>query len=91
MTKNDLIKKAAREAGVSQATARDVIDATIGSIRSSVANGDAVRIPELGTFHPKTNPARDGINPTTREPIHIKASKGVHFKVSQAWKRDLND
>ena len=53
----------------------------------TVEIGDTVRIGGLGILQVKKRAARMGRNPATGEPIKIKASKKVAFRVA----KDLKD
>ena len=48
--------------------------------------GDKIRIDGLGMFQVRKRAARMGRNPATGEPIKIKASKKVAFRVAKELK-----
>lgn len=52
--------------------------------------GCKINFAGFGSFEPKTNKARVGINPATKEKIQIAESKSVKFKVSKTFKEELN-
>jgi DNA-binding protein HU-beta len=43
-------------------------------------------LPSFGTFTVKKTKARKGVNPSTGEPIKVKAGKTVRFKASSNLK-----
>ncbi len=90
MNKNELINAVAEKAGLSKKDAKDAIEATLETIKETVKKGDKIQLIGFGNFEPKTNKARTGINPATKETIQIAESKSVRFKVGKGFKDLLN-
>ena len=76
---DDTTKKAAEEA----------LAAVLQSIEDGVRKDESVQLIGFGTFEVRHRAARKGINPKTKEPIKIAASKTVAFKPSTAFKKSL--
>ncbi len=89
MNKGQLIEAVAAELDTSKTAAGKAIEAVIKSISKGIEDHNAVTISGFGTFTKKDRPARTGINPATRQPMQIKASKTVNFKPSQSLKDTL--
>ena len=89
MNKGQLIENVAAELGDSKAAASRALDAVIGSITNGIKEDDAVTIVGFGTFTKKNRAARTGRNPSTGEPMQIKASTTVGFKASAALKETI--
>lgn len=89
MNKTELIEAVAEKAKVSKSTAEAVLNATGCAIEGALKKGQPVRIAGFGAFTVKRRKARNGINPATRKPIKIAASKTVAFKVSKTVKEKL--
>ena len=89
MNKGQLIEAVAAELGSSKTAAGKAIEAVILSITKGIEQHDAVTISGFGTFTKKNRPARNGINPATRKPMEIKASKTVNFRPSPTLKASL--
>lgn len=79
-TKFDMTKKAAGE----------VVDVVFEEVAATLAEGGKVDISGFGKFEVKERPARQGINPATKEPMMIKASKSPAFKAAKALKEEVN-
>lgn len=79
MNKTDLIEKIAA-AGLSKADAKKALDATTAAIKEALVAGDKVQLVGFGTFAVSERPAREGINPATKEKITIAAKKVAKFK-----------
>lgn len=80
MNKTELIAKVAEGAGLSKVDAKKALDATLEAIGAAVKAGDKVALVGFGTFSVNERPARQGINPMTKETISIPAKKVVKFK-----------
>jgi DNA-binding protein HU-beta len=90
MNKGQLIDAVAAELGASKVAAGKAIDAVIASITQGVDRDDSVTIAGFGTFSKKDRPARTGRNPSTGEPLEIRASRTVNFKASQSLKDTIS-
>jgi nucleoid DNA-binding protein len=86
MNKGQLIEAVASELGDSKASASRAVEAVISSITTGLKQDEAVTIVGFGTFSKKQRSARTGRNPSTGEPMQIKASTTVGFKPSQNLK-----
>ena len=80
MNKTELIEKIAANAEVSKAVAKKALDATTEAIKEALVAGDKVQLVGFGTFSINERPAHEGINPATKEKIHIDAKKVAKFK-----------
>ena len=77
---DSLINKIAAGAGISKVDAKKALDATTEAIKDALVAGDKVQLVGFGTFAVKEQPAREGINPATKEKITIAAKKVAKFK-----------
>ncbi len=82
MNKTDLVKAVA-QAGVSSAEAKLAVETTIAAIKSALIAGESVQLIGFGTFSINEKPAREGINPATKQKITIAAKKVVKFKAGK--------
>ena len=72
MNKTELIEKIAAGAGLTKADSKKALDATIAAIKGALVG--------FGTFSVNKRPAREGINPATKQKIKIAAKKVAKFK-----------
>jgi len=86
MNKADLINHVADAAGLTKGSAGDAVEAVLGGITSTLANGDAVSLVGFGTFSVADRAARTARNPRTGEAIQVAASKAPKFKAGKALK-----
>ena len=82
MNKTDLVNEVAAKAGISKVDSKKAVDAVLESIAQALANDDKVQLIGFGTFAMQEKPAREGINPRTKEKIQIEARKVVKFKAA---------
>ncbi len=80
MNKTDLVNEIAAKASLSKVAAKEALDAVLESISQALANEDKVQLLGFGTFAVTEKPAREGLNPRTKEKIQIPARKVVKFK-----------
>ncbi len=89
MNKNELIAAVAEKAGISKKDADAAVAAVIASVKDALAAGDKVQLFGFGTFEVRERAARTGLNPQTKQPIQIAASKAPVFKAAKAFKDAL--
>ncbi|MBO4963352.1 MAG: HU family DNA-binding protein [Prevotella sp.] len=90
MNKTDLAKKMAESAGISQASAKKALDAALEAIKDALVAGDKVALIGFGTFSVNERPAREGINPATKQKITIAAKKVAKFKAGAEIANAIN-
>jgi DNA-binding protein HU-beta len=86
MTKSQLVSTIAEKAGITKATANEILD-IIGStaVNETKKNGQFV-IPGIGKLVKSQRKARMGRNPQTGAAIKIPAKTVVKFRVAKACK-----
>jgi nucleoid DNA-binding protein len=77
--KQELVKRIAKQADLSQKVAGEVFDATLTAIKEALQAGEEIRLVGFGTFAVRESAARAGVNPRTREPMTIPAKERVRF------------
>jgi DNA-binding protein HU-beta len=80
MNKTELIEKIAAGAGLTKADAKKALEATTEAIKGALIAGEKVQLIGFGTFSVNERPAREGINPATKQKIQIAAKKVAKFK-----------
>lgn len=90
MNKTELIEKIAVGAEISKADAKKALEATVEAIKNALIEGDKVQLIGFGTFAVSERPAREGINPATKEKITIAAKKVAKFKAGAELADTLN-
>ncbi|KIP56113.1 MULTISPECIES: HU family DNA-binding protein [Prevotella] len=90
MNKTELIDKIAEGAGLTKADAKKALEATTAAIKDALVAGDKVALIGFGTFSVNERPAREGINPATKQKITIAAKKVAKFKAGADLDEALN-
>ena len=80
MTKTDLIAQVAANTEMSKKSA---------ALGKAMTEGEKITISGFGTFEVRERAERQGINPRTREPITIAASRSIVFKPGKSLKDTL--
>ncbi|CCY89188.1 dNA-binding protein HU beta subunit [Mycoplasma sp. CAG:956] len=90
MGKTELVEFIAAKAGLSKADALRAVDAFVEGVVEGLKKEGKVTLVGFGTFAAKKRDARDGINPLTKEPLHIPAKTVASFKAGSKLKDALN-
>ena len=90
MNKTELIDKIAASAEITKARAKAALDATTSALKEALIAGDKIQLVGFGTFSVNERPAREGINPATKEKIQIAAKKVAKFKAGAELADALN-
>lgn len=91
MNKTELIDKIAAGAGISKADAKKALDATTNALKEALVAGEKIQLVGFGTFSVSERPAREGINPATKEKIQIAAKKVAKFKAGAELADAINE
>jgi DNA-binding protein HU-beta len=87
MTKAEIIEKMAKDAGISKAAARVVLESFITSVTKALKKkGGKVTLVGFGTFQKSRRKARKARNPQTGEVIKLKASNVIKFRQGKKLK-----
>ena len=90
MNKTELVTAMAEQAGISKKDAESALKAFVDVVTNEMKNGGKVQLVGFGTFEVAERAAREGINPLTKQPITIAASKAPKFKAGKALKDMIN-
>ena len=90
MNKTEFIAAVAEEAGLSKTDAAKAVKAFTDVVTEEMKKGEKVQLIGFGSFEVSKRPAREGINPATKEKITIAAANVPKFKAGKALKEALN-
>ena len=90
MNKTELVTAMAARAELSKKDASAALDAFMDVVTEELKKGEKIALVGFGTFEVAERPAREGINPATKEKITIAASKNPKFKVGKGLKDAVN-
>ena len=90
MTKAEMIVAVAEKAGMTKKDAEKAVAAVLETITETLKKGDKITLTGFGSFEVRTRAAHAGINPLTKAPITIAASKAPVFKAGKTLRESLN-
>ena len=83
MTQSELIENLNAETGIPKTQIKELLGHLVNQIKVAVKKEGSFRYTDLGTFKLRSRKARMGINPQTKQPLKIAASRTVGFKASR--------
>ena len=86
MNKTELIAAVAEKAGLSKKDSEAAVSAALSAVTAALAAGEKVQLVGFGSFETKKRAARMGLNPSTKQPVHIPATRVPAFKAGKALK-----
>ena len=89
-TKKDLAELLAEKHELTKKDANEIVNTVFDTICANLTKGVTTDIAGFGKFVVKERKERDGINPLTKEPIHISASKAPGFRAAKALKEAVS-
>ncbi|KQU85111.1 DNA-binding protein HU [Variovorax sp. Root318D1] len=90
MNKTELIAAIAEDTNLSKADAGRAFDSALEQLSRALVRGESVQLIGFGTFTVASRAERTGRNPSTGQPITIKASKSPKFAAGKALKDAIN-
>lgn len=90
MTRVEFANKVAEDNNMTKKAALEMVEMMFNTLFETISSGEEVAIMNFGKFKIKDVPARNGVNPSTREPIVVPAYKKVKFEPAQNLKDAVN-
>ena len=90
MNKTELVAAMAEQTNLSKKDAEAALKAFIDVVSEELKKGEKVQVVGFGTFEVAERAAREGINPLTKQPMSIPASKAPKFKAGRGLKDAVN-
>lgn len=83
MNKAELIEEITNKTGLTKKDTRNVVNAVVETITSTLKKGESMTLIGFGTFQVIERKARTGVNPQTGETIQIPAKKVPKFRAGK--------
>ena len=90
MNKTELVAAIADQAELSKKDAEKALEAFVDVVTDELKKGERIQLVGFGSFEVTERAAREGINPLTKKPMSIPASKAPKFKAGKALKDAVN-
>jgi DNA-binding protein HU-beta len=87
MNKAELVSAVAEKSGLTKKDTAVFVDSLMETVIEAVVSGDKVSLVGFGNFEPRDRAEKNGVNPQTKEPMVIPASKtvGFKYKIKSTW------
>lgn len=80
-----------RHGALTKKEAASVVEAVFATMKSTLLEGRTVSIRNFGVFDVQERTGRDGVNPTSGEPIFIPERLSLSFRPSQKLKKVVDE
>jgi len=90
VTKAEIARVIHERVGLSKKESGQIVDVVLGIVRSTLEQGEDVKISGFGHFLVRDKRPRKGRNPKTGEEITIAPRRVVTFRASQLLKQRVN-
>ena len=90
MTKADLIENVSLNTGFTKREAANIVEDFFDLIKSTLENGEMIKISGFGNFVVRNKATRNGRNPQTGEALEISSRRILTFKPSQTLRGAVN-
>jgi len=90
MNKAELVVAISEKSGLTRKDSEKALRAFEEAVSAELGNGGKVQLVGFGTFDVAERKERQGLNPKTKQPIKIAASKAPRFRAGKALKDQVN-
>ncbi len=90
MNKGDLVEKVAEKTKLSAKDSAAAVNAFMDAVKEALSQGETISLVGFGTFMVRERAERTGLNPRTKEKLHIPAVKVPAFKAGKTLKDSVN-
>ena len=89
MNKTELIEEIALRTDSSKGEAQRYIESFEEVVAGTLRSGEEIQITGFGKFYVREQKAREGVNPQTKEKMHIPASRVPAFSAGKGLKETV--
>ena len=90
ITRKDLARVINEKMGFSQRSAEEIIDTFFSVMKSTLINGESIKLVHFGTLSVRKKSPRRGRNPRTGNAMEISSRSMVTFKPSKGLRMKIN-
>ena len=90
ITRKDLPKAINEKLGFSQRSAEEIVDTVFSTMKSTLMNGESIKLVHFGTLNVRKKSPRKGRNPRTGEAMEISSRNMVTFRPSKGLRMKIN-
>jgi integration host factor subunit alpha len=89
MTKADIVQALNEKLGFSKKESADLVELVFETLKSTLAQGQKIKISGFGNFVVREKRSRIGRNPQTGQTIEISARRVLNFRPSQVLRSEV--
>lgn len=90
VTRKELALSVTEKLGVSHRNAAEIVDTVFATLKSSLVNGESIKLVQFGTLNVRDKTPRRGRNPKTGEVMIISKRQVITFRPSRQLREKLN-
>ena len=90
ITRKDLARAINEKLGFSQRSAEKIVDTFFFTMKSTLINGESIKLVHFGTLQVRKKSPRRGRNPQTGDTLEISRRSMVTFKPSKGLRMNIN-
>jgi integration host factor subunit alpha len=90
ITRKDLAKAINEKLGFSKRSAEEIIETVFSSMKTTLVNGESIKLVHFGTLSVRKKSPRRGRNPRTGDAMEISSRSMVTFKPSKGLRMKIN-
>lgn len=90
LTRKEIGEAIHNKLGYPKSSCTKLVDAFLTSMKSTLIEGESIKIVHFGTFNVKDKSPRKGRNPQTGEEIIIKKRQMINFRQSKKLRQQIN-
>jgi len=91
ITRKDLARAINEKMGFSQRSAEEIVDTVFSTMKSTLLDGESIKLVHFGTLSVKKKSPRRGRNPRTGDAMEISSRSMVTFKPSKGLRMKINN
>lgn len=90
VTRKELAMSVTDKLGISQRNAVTIVDIVFATLKSTLINGESIKLVQFGSFIVRKKLPRRGRNPQTGESMMILERQVITFRPSRQLREDMN-
>lgn len=91
LTRKEISKAIHDKLGYPKSSCIKMVDAFLTTMKSTLIEGEPIKLIHFGTFNVKDKRPRKGRNPQTGEEIIIKERQMINFRPSKKFRQQINE
>lgn len=90
VTRKELALSITEKLGFTQRNAAGIVDTVFATLKSTLVNGESIKLVQFGSFNIRDKSPRQGRNPKTGESMTITKRQMITFRPSKQLRTRLN-